>query len=77
MGTVRFAGVVVPSLRFLERSNIVNKRWRTRTGPKCPKCAAWLTKRKSDMTMNCAKHGFVRNIMTPPSTYQHLKESAQ
>jgi hypothetical protein len=32
----------------------------------CPRCSGKLTKRKSDMTWNCKRHGVVRYINTPP-----------
>ena len=41
-----------------------------RKGPKCPKCAANLVKRKNPKAYHCQRHGFVRLIGTPQTTYK-------
>jgi len=41
--------------------------------PVCPKCCNELVKRKSDNTYNCKRHGWVRDIATPPPS-QSLEE---
>lgn len=45
--------------------------------PYCPKCLNKLSKRKSDNTYNCSKHGFVRKVMSPPTAKYYLDRKEQ